>query len=213
MNKVDFKKQDKAFYSGKVERFDLLTVPLMSYLMIDGQGYPGTSQSFVDAVSALYPLAYNIKFHSKTQLAMDYVVPPLEGLWWADDMNAFVTDNKDEWLWTLMLRLPDWITADIVDDMKQQVLTKDKKKKDTQLNPVALEQIRHETLAEGLCVQVLHVGPFSQEGPILKQMHEQFIPENGYTMCGKHHEIYLSDMRKTAPAKLKTILRQPIQKK
>tara|TARA_Y100000589_G_C27186579_1_gene642967 strand:- start:1191 stop:1832 length:642 start_codon:yes stop_codon:yes gene_type:complete len=212
MNKLDFKKQDKVLYSGKAGRFDVLTVPAMSYLMIDGKGNPGTSQAFVDAVSALYPLAYNIKFHSKIKLQQDFVVPPLSGLWWADDMSAFCRDDRDQWQWTMMIRQPDWITTDIVDEMKQQVLAKDTKKKDSELNPDALKQIRFETLDEGLCVQVLHVGPYSEEGPILKQMHEQFIPDNGYAMTGKHHEIYLGDPRKTAPQKLKTILRQPIRK-
>ena len=213
MDKIDFKKQDKALYSGKVGRFDVVTVPSMTYLMIDGIGNPGTSQSFTDAVSSLYPLAYNIKFHSKTKLAMDYVVPPLSGLWWAEDMSAFCNDHKEQWQWTLMIRQPEWITTDIVDEMRQQVLAKDKKKKDSQLNPDALKQIRFEALNEGLCVQVLHVGSYSEEGPILKQMHEQFIPDNGYQMHGKHQEIYLSDAGKTPPEKLKTILRQPIRKK
>ncbi len=212
MNKTDFKKTDPELYKGKAGRFDVIDVPALPFLMIDGKGNPNTASEYVDAVSALYPLAYNIKFHSKIKLEKDYVVPPLEGLWWADDMSAFCNDDKDQWQWTMMIRQPDWITADIVEQMKQQVLAKDVKKKDSELNPDALASIRFETYHEGLSVQVLHIGPYSDEGPILKQLHEQFVPDNGYTMTGKHHEIYLSDPRKTSPEKLKTILRQPVQK-
>jgi hypothetical protein len=213
MNKTDFKKTNPELYKGKAGRFDVLQVPALPFLMIDSSGNPGTSQNFTDAITALYPLVYNIKFHSKLKLNQDFVVPPLEGLWWADDMSAFCRDAKDEWQWTLMIRQPDWISQDIVDQMKKQVLAKDARKKDSQLNVDFLERIRFETYNEGLSIQILHMGPFSDEGPILKQLHEAYIPENGYTMTGKHHEIYLSDPRKTTPDKLKTILRQPVARK
>lgn len=212
MNKIDFKKTNPQLYKAKAGRFEILDIPAMPFLMIDGKGNPNTSNQYADALGALYPLAYNIKFHSKLKLKQDYSVPPLEGLWWADDMSAFCSGDKDQWQWTMMIRQPDWITPDIVAKMKQQVLDKDAKKKDSPLNPDTLLQIRLETYAEGLSVQVLHIGPYSDEGPILKQLHEHFIPDNGYVMTGRHHEIYLSDPRKTEPSKLKTILRQPIEK-
>jgi len=173
--------------------------------MIDGHGDPNTAQEFIDAVEALYPIAYKLKFASKQELGKDYVVPPLEGLWWAEDMTTFTTArDKSQWDWTMMLMVPEWINEDMVVAAKERVKTKSA--------PKSLEKVRFETLEEGLCVQTLHIGSYDNETAVLEEMHHVFIPENGLKMTKKHHEIYFSDFRKTAPDKLRTVLRQPVKK-
>nr|WP_231979845.1 GyrI-like domain-containing protein [Tessaracoccus coleopterorum] len=164
----------------------------MRYLMVDGHGDPNTSPAYRDAIGALYPVAYKLKFISKRELGRDYVVPPLEGLWWADDMDTFtVARDKSRWNWTLMLMVPGWIDDGSFPTAIGQAGAKDR--------PRRLDDIRLETLSEGLCVQTLHVGPFDAEGPVLERMHHGFIPEHGLRMAGLHHEIYLSDARRAAP--------------
>jgi hypothetical protein len=175
----------------------------MNFLMVDGEGSPA-GKAYQEAVSSLYPMAYKLKFMSKVDLGRDYVVPPLQGLWWAEDISAFVRGDKDEWLWTMMIMAPDWITAEIYQDAYQQV----EKAKDLP----ALSKMRFATYHEGLAVQILHIGSYEDEGPVLAQLHNEFLPQNGYTETGKHHEIYLSDPRKVAPEKLKTVLRQAVKK-
>lgn len=209
MDKIDFKKTDKPFYSGKVGRFDIIDVPKLNYLMIDGDGGP-VGESYPPSIAALYGVSYGLKFYSKQQLGKDYVVGPLQGLWWADDMNTFITREKHMWKWTMMIRQPDWITADAFADVLESVIAKNAKKKDAPTSETFLRSVRLEALTEGKCVQVLHVGSYDDEGPILQKMHNEFIPQNGLKMTGKHHEIYLGDPRKVAPEKLKTILRQPV---
>jgi hypothetical protein len=201
--KVDFKKTLDSYRARRGE-LRILDVPAMQYLMVDGKGDPNTSQEYADALAALYPVAYRLKFASKRELDRDYVVPPLEALWWATDMTAFTSArDKSQWLWTAMIMTPDWITFEMVDDALAAVAAKDR--------PDALEQVRLEHLEEGRCVQTLHIGPYDEEGPVLADMHDRFIPEAGLRMTGKHHEIYLSDARRVEPAKLRTILRQPVE--
>jgi hypothetical protein len=172
--------------------------------MIDGEGDPNTPV-FAEATEALYPLAYTIKFASKRELGRDYVVPPLEGLWWADDMAAFTARrDKSRWSWTLLIMQPEWIEASLVEASRRTVEAKGA--------PTRLHDIRFATLDEGLCVQTLHVGSFDDEAPVLARLHDEFIPANGLRMTGHHHEIYLSDPRRTAPEKLRTILRQPVER-
>lgn len=200
--KVDFKKTVDA-YRARNGRFDVIDVPVLNYLMIDGHGDPNTSPQFATAVEALYPIAYTLKFASRKKLERDYAVMPLEGLWWADDHAAFtVSRDKSKWDWTLMIMQPDWIGADIFADA---VATASAKKPAARFDDVRLER-----LAEGQCVQTMHVGAFDDEAPVLAEMHDRFIPENGLRMSGKHHEIYFSDPRKSDPAKRRTILRQPV---
>lgn len=204
MSKVDFKKEFKELYNPPKD-FVLVDVPEMKFLMVDGHGDPNTAQEYRDAVEALYAVAYKQKFISKKKVREDYVVPPLEGLWWAEDMDTFtVARDKSQWDWTMMILTPDWITAEIFEDALQQV----RKGK----NPAMLDNIRLESYHEGLSVQIMHIGSYDDEGPTLARMHNEFIPENGYVMVGKHHEIYLSDPRRVAPEKLKTVLRQPVRK-
>lgn len=209
MIKTDFKKQDKALYTGKVGRFDVIEVPKQLFLMIDGAGNPGTAPAYGRAVAALYGLSYGLKFQGKPQ-GVDHVVPPLEGLWWADDMDSFITREKDKWFWTMMIRQPDWVTATDLAQVLEGVVVKIVKKRDAATDEATLRKVRLEAFHEGQVVQVLHVGSYDQEGPVLADMHNRFIPENGFEMRGLHHEIYLGDPRKVAPEKLKTILRQPV---
>ena len=168
-----------------------------------GMGIPNTAQEYTQAIEALYAVAYKLKFLSKKN-DKDYVVPPLEGLWWAEDMDLFSSSrDKSQWDWTMMIMTPDWITEE---DFHQALL--DTKK--TKENP-ALEKTRWESYQEGLSVQILHLGSYDDEGPVLSRLHDIWMPKNGYTFNGKHHEIYLSDPRKVESEKLKTILRQPIR--
>lgn len=201
-DKIDFKKTLDG-YQAKKNQFRILEIPALQYLMIDGHGDPNTSPAYADALAALYPVAYQLKFASKRELGRDYVVPPLEGLWWADDMDAFtVSRDKSRWSWTMMLMTPDWIRHQHLDLAIGQAAARTR--------PVRLDDVRLASLQEGACVQTLHVGSFDDEAPVLARMHDEFIPDHGLRMTGKHHEIYLSDPRKTAPARLRTILRQPV---
>ncbi len=176
----------------------------MRFAMIDGHGDPNTAQAYKDAVEALYAVAYKVKFASKHELDRDYVVPPLEGLWWAEDVGVFTERDKSAWDWTMMIMQPDWIIQDMVTEAVRQVA-------DSKDLP-ALPLLRLETYHEGLSVQILHIGSYDDEGPTIARLHNEFLPQNGYVEAGKHHEIYLSDPRRTAPEKLKTVLRQPVEK-
>lgn len=200
--KIDFKKTLDS-YRARRGVFEIVAVPELHYLMIDGHGDPNTSPAYTAALQALYPVAYKLKFASKRELGRDYVVPPLEGLWWAEDMDSFTTSrDKSQWSWTMMLLTPDWIDHTMVDAAKEQARTAS--------TPERIDEIRLETLAEGRCVQTLHLGSFDDEGPVLAKMHHEFIPSHNLQPTGKHHEVYFSDFRKVAPEKLRTILRQPV---
>ena len=204
MTKTDFKKTLKHLYKPP-RRFVTVDVPEMQFVMVDGHGDPNTTQHYKDAVESLYAVAYKIKFMSKKGLEKDYTVPPLEGLWWAEDMETFITRDKSQWDWTMMIMTPDWISAEFFADAVGQV----RKAKD----PTAINKVRLERYHEGQSVQIMHIGSYDDEGPVLSQMHSDFIPNNGYVENGKHHEIYLSDPRRVTPEKLKTVLRQPIKKR
>ena len=201
--KLDFKKTQDS-YRARSGEFRVIDVPAMQYLMVDGHGDPNSGKEYADALAALYPVAYTLKFASKRALERDYVVPPLEALWWAADMAAFTSArDKSQWDWTAMIMAPDWITAELFADTVKAVTAKDR--------PASLDMVRLETLEEGYCVQTLHIGPYEAEADVLADMHNHFIPDAGLQMSGKHHEIYLSDARRVEPAKLRTILRQPVE--
>jgi len=203
MTKLDFKKQLKHLYLPSAKEFVVVNVPPMQFLMVDGHGDPNTAQAYKDTLEALYAVAYRVKFASKKELDRDYVVPPLEGLWWAQDMESFTADrDKTAWDWTMMVMQPEWITREIFAGAIEQV--------DRAKSLPALPKVRLETCHEGLSVQILHIGSYDDEGPVLHNMHHHFIPENSFQMIGKHHEIYLSDARRVAPEKLRTVLRQPV---
>lgn len=203
MSKIDFKKLGKHLYNPSKVEFEIVEVPPMNFLMIAGEGDPNTSQEFQEATQTLYPVSYNLKFKSKREMGVDYGVLPLEGLWWADDMDDFIAMNKESWSWTLMMRQPDHISKGVVQVAMEEVQAKK--------DPPALAKLRFEPFQEGLSVQIMHIGPYESEGPSIARMHA-FIEAEGYQLTGKHHEIYLSDPNRTAPEKIRTILRQPIQK-
>ena len=205
MTKTDFKKELRHLYAPSKSEFSLLEVPAMRFLMIDGRGDPNTAPAYMEAVQALFSVAYTLKFMSKNDLGRDYVVPPLEGLWWATDMQAFTNKrDKSRWLWTMMIMVPDWIP----DEMAAQAQAAAGEKKELP----ALPKMRCECYDEGLAVQILHIGSYDDEGPVLEQMHTEFLPANNLAFNGKHHEIYLSDPRRVVPEKLKTVLRQPVRR-
>lgn len=206
MKKLDLKKQWKQLYGTKAGVIVAVEVPRLAYLMVDGEGDPNTSEAYREAIEALYSLSYTLKFIlKKGPRLIDYGVMPLEGLWWADDPRDFGwaghRANKSAWKWTAMILQPDVIAKAEVDAAFDEV----RKKK----NPAALDRVRLETLAEGSCAQTLYLGPYADEGPAIQRMHG-FIHAAGKQLRGKHHEIYLSDPRRTAPEKLRTILRQPM---
>ncbi|WP_424936788.1 MULTISPECIES: GyrI-like domain-containing protein [Bacteria] len=202
-DKIDFTKTLDS-YRARRGRFDTVDVPEMQYLMVDGHGDPNTSPAHADAVAALYPVAYKLKFASKDELGRDYVVPPLEGLWWADDMDAFTSArDKGRWDWTMMIMVPDWIDEAFFEAAVARAGAKNA--------PARLGDVRLAPLAEGRCVQTLHLGSYDDEGPTLDRMHNEFIPAEGLVMAGTHHEIYFGDFRRVAPEKLRTILRQPVR--
>jgi len=199
--KVDFKRVNDG-YRAKHGEFRILRLPVMQYLMIDGQGDPNIVPAYTQALETIYPVAYKLKFASKND-GRDYVVPPLEGLWWAEDMASFTTRrDKNKWSWTLMLMVPNWHNAQDVENAIQVAQSK--------RNLPCADQLRFDTLDEGQSVQTLHLGAYDDEGPLLEQMHEEFIPGHGLQPTGKHHEIYLGDPRKVVSSKLRTILRQPV---
>ena len=201
MKKIDFKKELKHLYRPSVKSVERVTVPGMNFLMIDGQGDPNTSQEFQDAIEALYSVSYALKFMvKKGDMAIDYGVMPLEGLWWSDDMSTFSVDCKEAWKWTLMIMQPEFISQTMVEDAIKQVRAKK--------NPISLSQLRFASFEEGVAAQIMHIGPFSEEGPTIEKVHA-FIEKCGRERRGKHHEIYLSDIRRADPVKWKTVIRQP----
>ncbi len=205
MEKVDFKKIHKHLYAPSPKDFVTVDVPAMNFLMIDGHGDPNTAQEYADAVAALYAVAYKIKFAVKKAAQIDYVVPPLEGLWWAEEMDTFTQRrDKSAWDWTMMIMTPEWFTPDLYEKAVAEVAAN----KDLP----ALPKLRLERYHEGLSAQIMHIGSYDDEGPVLARLHNEWLPQNGYVENGKHHEIYLSDPRKVAPEKMKTILRQPIRR-
>ncbi|NIQ37183.1 MAG: hypothetical protein GTN81_01125 [Proteobacteria bacterium] len=205
MKKVDLKKGLKHLYNPSTKEPATVDVPDMNFIMIDGAGDPNTAQEFQDAVATLYALSYTLKFMIKRgKTTVDYTVMPLEGLWWADDITQFSMEDKGLWKWTVMIMQPDYVTRDLYDEAFKQV----QKKK----NPPALSKSRFQNWREGLSAQIMHIGPYSAEGPTIEKLH-RFISEGGYKLTGKHHEIYLSDPRKSAPERMKTVIRQPLQRK
>lgn len=204
MEKVDFKKIMKAFWQPPVGVFSLVDVPKLQFAMIDGKGDPNTSEEYRHAIEWLYSVSYPLKFMSKKELGKDYGVAPLEGLWWAEDMSSFLTGDKHLWSWTMMIMQPDWITG----EMFQAALDKARAKLGE-----SPESLRLQSFHEGLAVQIMHIGPYSAEGPTILRLHEEFLPANGLVENGKHHEIYLGDPRKAAPEKLRTVIRQPVKKR
>lgn len=199
VDKYDPKKALKELYAPRQGDFALVEVPPMQFLAIDGEGDPNTAAAYAEAVQALFSVSYAAKFASKQNLAKDYVVGPLEGLWRADDRTAFRTRDKDAWRWTMLITQPEWITQEIIDTAREKQ------------RPPAADRLRLLTWEEGACVQILHVGSYDDEAPVLARLHDQYMPSHALTFNGDHHEIYLSDPRRTPPQRWRTILRQPVR--
>lgn len=191
----DIKVAHKSLYAPSAKDFTVVDVPELAYLMVDGHGDPNTAPEYVAAVEALYATSYACRAIARSTLNRVHVVGPLEGLWWSDDLGAFTARRKGEWNWTMMIAQPEWITPAIVEEA---TLAK------------ATTAVRFEKLTEGRCVQILHVGSYDDEAPTLARLHDEYLPAAGLTERGHHHEIYLSDPRKTVPERLRTILRQPV---
>ncbi len=201
-DKRDLKREYKDFYQASEKKISEVDVPAFSYLMIDGEGDPNHSSGYAQAVEALFSVSYTAKFAlKKSPVGIDYSVMPLEGLWWAEDWSVFLTDDRAQWKWTMMIMQPDFLPEALIDESINRV----RQKKDLP----ALDKMRLEVFQEGPAAQIMHVGPFSEEGPTIAKLHE-YIDQRG-VRSGKHHEIYLSDIRRAAPAKWKTIIRQPMK--
>ncbi len=201
--KLDPRKEWGDLYAPSAKKVVEVDVPDMRFLMVDGRGDPETSASYKEAVEALYALSYAIKFAVKKEEGIDYRVMPLEGLWWMDgepDSLEDIMRNRDAWRWTSMISQPEWVSEERVENALASV---GKKK-----GLPALRRVRFESFREGRAAQIMHVGPFSEEGPTVERV-DRFIEERGFGMRVKHHEIYLTDPRRTAPEKNKTIIRHP----
>ncbi|PSL36498.1 hypothetical protein CLV49_0089 [Labedella gwakjiensis] len=190
-------------YRARSGEFRLLDVPPMTYLRVEGAGDPNTSESYAAALAALYPVAYALKFGVRSATGEDHVVMPLEALWWADDMASFTTArDKARWNWAAMILVPDTVSPTMFAEAVASVARKKA--------PARIGDVRLACLDEGQCVQTLHVGSYDDEAPTLAALHDRFLPEHGLRPTGRHHEIYLSDPRRVEPARLRTILRQPV---
>ena len=202
MDKLDFKKLMKPYWQRPVGRFVVVEVPRLKFLMIDGRGDPNVATEYATALKWLFTLSYTLKFHSKT-MERDYGVAPLEGLWWAEDMARFPLLDKSAWLWTAMIMQPEWIDAAMLAGAMPKATAK-------LGEPPA--SLRLGEVEEGLSVQTMHIGPYSAEAETIARLHQQFLPANGLVENGHHHEIYLSDLARTAPDKLKTVIGQPVRR-
>jgi hypothetical protein len=202
VQKVDLKKELKHLYQPSAKEVAQVEVPTFQFLMIDGEGDPNTSQEYAQAVEALFSVSYTAKFMvKKGAQGIDYAVMPLEGLWWADDMSAFITNDKSKWKWTMMIMQPDLVANEVIEAAISEVKRKKKLP--------AVSKLRLEPFSEGSCAQVLHIGPFSEEGPTIERLHGFIDARTGRD--GKHHEIYLSDIRRADPTKWKTVIRNPMK--
>lgn len=203
MEKVDFRRELAVLYRPSASNISSVDVPPMNFLMVDGAGDPNTATAYQEAVEALFSLSYALKFAIKRGPdQLDYSVMPLEGLWWSEDMSSFTSGDRSAWLWTMMIMQPPVVTSDLVASTLSAASVK---------KPLpGLPGIRFQEFHEGLVAQTLHVGPFSAEGPTIERVHE-FIDESGRRRFGKHHEIYLSDIRKAQPERWKTVIRQPMR--
>ncbi len=203
MEKIDLKKSLKYLYAPSAKAFSLVDVPAMNFIMIDGHGNPNTSEEYAQSLQALYTAAYTLKFKIKKELSVDYPVMASEGLWWTEDMRDFSVARKEDWNWTMMIMQPEIVTPQLFTLAVEEAI---KKKGES-----SLKKLRLECYHEGLATQIMYFGAYAEEGPTIARLH-QFIDESGYVRYGKHHEIYLSDPRRTAPEKLRTVIRQPMRK-
>jgi hypothetical protein len=209
VEKLDFKNTMKEFYKPSANKVSLVNVPELQFIMIDGKGSPGDSRDYIDAINSLYPIAFNLKFISKKELGKDYTVPPLEGLWWAENMDDFYESNRENWMWTMMIMTPEWLTNKLF----QEAMNNSREKK-PELDQ-SIKNVRLEKYCEGVSAQIMHIGPYANEHPTILKLHNFIKASNGkfdgHTQ--KHHEIYISDPRKAKPETMKTVIRQPFKYK
>lgn len=203
MDKIDFRKVHRELYAPPHGKFVEVDVPAMQFVKVDGEGDPNTAPAYAKALEWLYSTSYAMKFAAKKAVGTDYVVPPLEGLWWSDDPASFTARRKDDWKWTMMIMVPDFVERALFDVAVAKAAAK------LGAPPASL---RLEAYDEGRCLQTLHVGSYDDETPVLARLHDEIMPGMGLTFAGHHHEIYLSDPRRVAPETLRTILRQPVRK-
>jgi len=202
-DKIDLYKQHKDQYVTPKKPV-LVTMDEVTYLTVSGRGAPGGPE-FTEKIGALYGAAFTIKMTRKFAGQQDYVVSKLEAQWWLDGESCdFVNAPKEQWNWRLMIRTPAFVAQKELDDAARKLIEKGK--------APGADQVKLESIAEGLCVQMLHVGPYAEEGRSISIMNA-FAEQQGLTFHGRHHEIYLSDPRRITPEKLKTILRIPVRKR
>ncbi len=202
MEKIDLRKELKRLYSPK-EKPEIVDVPEFSFLTYTGRGEPG-GEAYQESIDALYGAAYTLKFASK-KMGRDFTVMPLEGLWWWDKpsiVNLADAPLRETWNWTSMILIPDFVTEVMLEEIRPDLFKKKGKR---------IEKLKLERFHEGPSVQLLHVGPYSDEPRSQKILHS-FVKENGYHLRGRHHEIYMSDPRRAPPEKWRTILRHPVEK-
>jgi len=200
--KVDFKRELRELYSAKRDP-TFVEVPELQFAMVDGHGDPNEAAEYAEAVQALFSVSYTARFALKRAPdGLDYGVMPLEGLWWAEDMSAFTTGDKSSWDWTMMIMQPAEVTTEVFGDACAAASRKRPQ--------AAIDRLRLETFREGRSAQVLHVGPYATEGPTVQRLHA-FIADHDCEPVGKHHEIYLNDPSRTAPERVRTIIRQPVR--
>ncbi len=202
MEKLDFKKTMKGLFAPKAGAFEIIDVPKLRFVMVDGRGDPNVALNYQAAVSWIYTVSYKLKFMSKAT-GRDYSVPPMQATWWAEDLTDFRAGRKDRWLWTVMIMQPDWVTPAMFEEAVAAASVKLGSRPDS---------LRLEEFEEGLSVQTLHIGPYAAESATIARLHDDYLPANGLAENGKHHEIYLSDPRRAPPEKLKTIIRQPVRR-
>jgi hypothetical protein len=201
MQTIDYRAANRDLLTPKPGKVELVKVPPMRYLMLDGKGDPNHSEEYHGSFAALYGLAYGLKFHYKKQENIDYNLLAIEGLWWTEPAGSFSMEQRENWLWTMMLSIPEFIPEPLIQTFGSELM---RKKSIPQM-----EQVYTSWLEEGECFQIMHIGPYAAEPPTIQFLHSE-IQSQGYTPRGKHHEIYLGDPRKSSPEKLKTILRQPV---
>lgn len=202
MEKLDFTKQYKSLYTPSAREAQIVEVPSFQFLMLDGTGDPNTAAEYKAAVGALYKVAYTLKFAHKKTAGEDYAVAPLEGLWGMAAGLPYDPDRRDLWIWTMMIALPDFISeAEVARAVEEAV------RKTGDPTPT---RIRLERFTEGRAAQIMHIGPYAAEAPTIQRLHED-VARQGLALRGRHHEIYLSDPNRSAPEKMRTILRHPVE--
>lgn len=200
---VDLRREYPALYAPRNRDWQAVEVPPLTYLMIDGAGDPNTDPAYASALAALYPAAYAVRSASMRLLGRPFVVSSLEGLWHADDPTVFVRRDKAAFSWTMMIRQPEWVSFEIITEALATA--------QTQRPTAGIDRVRLESLHERRSLQVLHIGSYDDEGPLLHRLHHDLMPAAGLTFAGHHHEVYLGDPRRAAPERLRTVLRQPVR--